>query len=193
VSDAATLNGLPLAPAVGSKFAVVAPGLPQPQGLRGQLSATTSVGATYVLSAEIKLPFAAAGSAYASTITLGLRNSATGAQSAPFVGSYNYATNWTFLSGTVTANANYDEVVLLWEDGLSSFAGVVLAFALVDDVHLCEIAAAKHVTGLWTTWPGIVVAVAVLILGGLSVWWVRRRRLVGRTVVGDITAEGVTD
>jgi len=101
----------------------------QAQGLVGELSSTTSVGATYSLSARV----AVASSFHAGTFEMRLRNSATGAQSALIAHtSITYTGNWMQITGTVTANANYDRVVIrAYHEG---------GYDLVDDVQMCEAA-----------------------------------------------------
>jgi len=91
---------------------------------------------------------------------------------------------WVLVSGTVPANTNLDQVVLR----LSRTSGPGGAFAYVDDVHVCKIAAGTgtgtgHGNG-WFSDHGTLVLVLLgvgVILGGLGVGWRRYRRNVMAT------------
>jgi len=150
------------------------PALPD-MGLAGELSATTNVGAVYVLSARITTALLAA---HPSTFELRLRNSATGTQSAPAAQALippPGTTQWVLLTGVVTANANYNQVVLRYHMNYVPDA----TGGFVDDVQVCQATAVPHGgTGWWTLWHAVAVAVAfgVLILGGLGGLWRRRGR-----------------
>ena len=69
------------------------------EGLVGELSHTTYVGADYVLSAQIKAPV----SSMAAQFALGLRDSTTGATSVPISQSEGGLNSWDSISARVTA------------------------------------------------------------------------------------------
>jgi hypothetical protein len=146
----------------------------QDQGIAGELYAPTNVGTAYVMSVRItRGPYWQSAT---STFELRLRNSATGAESAPVVQASGIFQdswpNWVLLTGVVTPNANYDRVVLRYHSGSYNIQD-----GYVDDVHLCEATAAPlHPAGWWTMWSGLTVGLVVVILGGLLVWGLRRKR-----------------
>ena len=109
-------------------------------GLVGEVSAPTSVGQTYAVSVAISVralygtsdlrPYQPA------LFELRLRESATGTESAPVLQtSIDQETSWVVLTGTVTANAVHDGVVLRF---YSPDAGLNARTGLIDDVRLCQ-------------------------------------------------------
>ena len=176
----------------GSRSALV-PGFrpDRPQEIVGVLSSPTSIGATYVLSAQINA-LDMTGSR-APTVELRLRESATGTQSAPFVTPSTTAggsQNWAVLTGAVTANAHYDRVVLRFQ-GVLNEGGIPSAITstygpggqflgLIDDVRVCKAALYDRPPGWWTTVRAVGAAVLGSVLIAGLVWGRRRFRTRGR-------------
>jgi hypothetical protein len=160
-------GGFPLPPAFdGSKLASLSSG----QGLVGTLSAPTTVGATYVLSVRVLRVDAAAQPA----VELRLRNSGSGAQSAAATQvSGTQVLTWALVTGTATANAGYDRVVLRQQTAGALF---------VDDVRVCKAAGSLQAgpTGWWTTARVVGAAVLGALLVGAGVAVRRRFRTRGR-------------
>jgi hypothetical protein len=131
------------------------------EGLVGELSHTTYVGAEYVLSAQIKAPV----SSMAAQFALGLRDSTTGATSVPISQSEGGQNSWDSISARVTVNANYDQVVLRWSQDVG--------YAAVDDVHVCQVGLGTGSGvggGWWTLWHVLLVGFGgLVILGALGV------------------------
>jgi len=105
----------------------------QVQGFTGTLSSSTSVGATYVLNLAVN--------ALSFPVPTGpifearLRNAGTGVESAPVVSAaIPFTPNWTLVTGAVTANNAYDQVVLRYR----AAAPDAPWWGIVDDVHLCQ-------------------------------------------------------
>lgn len=149
------------------------------QGLLGTLSSPTNAGATYVLSAEILRT----GVANPATLDVRLRNSATGAQSAPLVQAANAPPlTWVLLTGTVTGAA-FDRVVVRHQAG---------GALIVDDVRVCRatVALPDPVSGWWTTPRKLAMAavLGVILLGGLG--WAARRRFRTRGRISAATVRG---
>lgn len=166
------LHGMTHQPIQGSKYAVLRnyPGYGI-QELFGTVAPSTSVGSTYVVSAQIATDKAAL---TPPTFEVWLRNSSTGAHSALVVGAaVAHATDWTLLSGTVTATAQFDQVVLRHK---IANAGPGQRHGLVDDVHVCQLAGPTfgHPAGWWTTARAVGAAVlGSILIAGLA--WGRRR------------------
>ncbi len=173
-------NGSPWAPthlaSLGSKYALIPPR--GSQGLVGTLSATTNAGVTYLLSAKI----ATADVVNAPTFELRLRNSASGAESAPVVqGLLSLTSNWALITGTVPASAGFDRVVLRYQASMVSGAD----WGLADDVQVCQAALAStgHPPGWWTVARVVGALVlgsiltGVLVVGGVVLRTRRRRHL----------------
>ncbi len=167
------LHGFSHLPFHGSKLAILRNYGSGTTQLHGTLSPTTTIGSTYVLSVEIATDKAALN---VPTVHMRLRNSATGAQSAPVVqAAVAHATDWTLLTGTVTATAPYNQVVLYHSFQAGGTGGT--RHALLDAVHVCTLSVASHGNppGWWTT--ARLVAGSVLggsLIGGLA-WRLRRR------------------
>lgn len=169
------LHGMTHQPFSGSKYALLRnyPGSSRTE-MFGTLSSSTSLGSTYLLTAQIATDKAALNPP---TFEVWLRNRTTGAQSAAVVQTaVAHATEWTLLAGTVTATAPFDEVVLRHTIAPGGPGGT--RHGLVDEVHLCRLTASTtgQATGWWTT--ARVVGAAVLgsvLLLGLG-WGARRRR-----------------
>jgi hypothetical protein len=180
---------------VGSSVASQVP------GLAGTLSTATNVGQTYALSVGIGIarlpPISADVGSYGgsgllpyqpASFELRLRESGTGAESAPVLQtSIDQETSWVVLTGSVTANAAYDSVVLRFfspDSGLNARAG------LMDDVRLCRAPSAVSTPNLPSAsalsaaadastppsagqdWPiiGILIGLlAVTLIGGLGI------------------------
>lgn len=164
----------------GSKFALVPGWLgTRPQEIVGTLATATNPGTTYVLSADI----AKIGMAYSPTVQLWLRNSGTGAQSAPLVQPPGpLSINWTRVTGTVTANVSYDQVVVRYQEVPHDFwenfiLGNSTWLGLADDLRVCKAAAALHErpAGWWTTARVVGGSVLGAIVVGALGWRVRRR------------------
>ena len=154
-------NGTPGAPQTafqGSRYVTVA----SYQGIIGTLSAATITGATYVLSAQVGAD-AALG---VSLLEVRLRNSASGAESAPMIAASALSSGtWTLVSGDLNANASYDRIVLRYPDGAGSGSWIA------DDVHVCRATDAPNPP--WWTIGG---AGVLLVLGGVIMW--KRRMFV---------------
>lgn len=171
---------------LGSKYAAMTMSLDYLYGFIGELSATTTVGATYVLSVQAKTSNPTTSSWFShSKVALRLRNSTTHAESPLAVQTNFTQTNsWELISGTVTANAHYDQVVLRhtlqWSFWTFSLGTVFMGPVAFDDVHLCQIAAKP---GWWTLGHslvvGLVAVIAVGVLGGLGVGGWRKRKGTG--------------
>lgn len=168
------LHGMTHQPFLGSKYAILRnyPGYIFPE-MVGTLSPSTGLGSTYLLSAQIATDKAPLNPP---TFEVWLRNSTTGAHSAPVVQTaVAHATDWTLLTGTVTATAPYDQIVFRHTIAPGGPSGA--RHGLVDDVGLCQLAAAPsvHATGWWTTarLVGAAVLGPVLIVG---IGWAARRR-----------------
>ncbi len=166
------LHGLTHQPIQGSKYAVLRnyPGYGI-QELFGTLSPSTGVGSTYLVSAQIATDKAALNPP---TFEVWLRNSSTGAHSAPVVRTaVAHATDWTLLSGTVTTTAHFDQVVLrhtITNPGSGQRHG------LVDDVRVCKAAGHVQPPGWWTTARAVGAAVLGSVLVAGLVWGRRRFR-----------------
>lgn len=143
------------------------------QGLVGTLSSATSAGATYVVSAEI----ATDDSVNAPTFELRLRNSGTGAESdAAGPTSITLTSDWALITGTVSANAAYDRVVLRYQAYNVAGSG----WGFVDDVRVCEAAIVASAADA----PGpriiaILIGLLVMILLG-GVGFALRTSFIGR-------------
>lgn len=126
----------------------------QVTGLAGTLSTATSIGQTYALSVGIgiaRLPPVSFGGAYLlpyqpASFELRLRDSVTGAESAPVLqASIDQETSWVVLTGSVTASAAYDGVVIRF---YSPDASLNARTGLVDDVRLCQAPSAASTPNL---------------------------------------------
>lgn len=170
-------NGTPWAPTrlaiQGSRFALIpARGS---QGLVGTLSTATSGAATYLLSAHL----ATADVVNAPVFEMRLRNSTTGAESAPVLQApLSLTSSWALLSGTVPSGAGFDRVVLRYQ------ASLVIGSdnGFVDSVQVCQAALAstgpstEPATGWWTS-ARLVGAVVTSLLGvGAVAMRTHRRR-----------------
>ncbi len=144
----------------GSKIAVMNglyPGYP-PNGAVNTLSTPTAPGATYEVSAQL----ATIGYPGSTTYDLRLRNSSTGAQSAPITQTVGQQTgNWVLLHGTVTDISSFDQVVVRY-NGPSGVLHGQDYFGFVDDVHVCRVGR----TPPWWQTPG---ALSGLVLGAITI------------------------
>lgn len=152
----------PLVAFQGAKYVHLAIGNFGPQGDRlvGGLSTSTNVGTTYVLSAMItRGPYAWF---QTSTFELRLRNSGTGAESAPVAqasGTF-LAGGWVLLSGVITTGTNYNQVEVHYYSNANPQAGYV------DEVQLCA-ATVTVTSGGLLPWLFGAVALAGVVLAGL--------------------------
>lgn len=179
------LAGMGLGPATafeGSKYVRVVPVLPgmQEMGLLGALSAPMNVGTTYVLSARITT---LSPSMETVAFELRLRNSGSGAESAPFAQALipPPTNQWRMLTGVVATNAIYNQVVLRYHSDVAE--------GFIDDVHMCQAAAAPlHPAGWWSVWwhaGGVALAAMTLIGGLVLVFQWRTRVLRTKTLLGE--------
>jgi hypothetical protein len=105
------------------------------QGFVGELWTPAHAGTTYVMSAKVAF---SSTSSTNTGIEMWLRDSATGAVSAPVMNSVLPAPNWVSISGTVTPSGQYDRIVL--RHTAPQYGG----WGYVDDVHLCAAQTAKE-------------------------------------------------
>src|SRR5258706_4356175 len=161
----------------GSKYALVAAlSDNQIQGPVGTLSAITNVGSTYVVSAWV----AATEDTPNPNFILRLKNSSTGAESAPVVQvsiAKSTPIGWALISGAITTTASYDQVVVRYQNVYG------VGWGLIDDVNVCKVTPLP-----WWKNPalltGIVVVLAVLI-GGITFGRTWKKR--GHNYKGTVT------
>lgn len=169
----------------GTKFALI-PGFlgARPQELVGRLAPATAPGTAYVLSANV----AKRGLMNPPKVQLWLRNSGTGAVSSPLVHLAGpQPIDWTRVTGSVTANVSYDQVVLRYEmaPNDSVYQGTILAgsltwLGLADDIRVCKATGHVPAGGRWTTARVAGAAVLGVILLGFVLGVLRRFRTRGR-------------
>jgi N-acetylneuraminic acid mutarotase len=109
-----------------------------PDGIVGTLSTPTTVGSTYLVSAEISTEFVP----HAPSFEMWLRSSTTGADSAHIMQVVlpQQATHWTLFAGVITASDQYDRVVISYNQGKDDYPINGDRWAQVDDVHACQTA-----------------------------------------------------
>ena len=142
VFNSGSVGGVQMTAFQGSRFLLLQPLGFGTNGIRGKLSATPQVGTQYVLNARIKSwlwPIVG-------TVTMRLRNSSTGVQSAPVVGTpvvnmiggqnpnkFQQSPTWVLMGGTVipAVSENFDQVVVLYnQDG---------GGGMVDLIQVCKV------------------------------------------------------
>ena len=167
-----SLHGLSHPAFEGAKYAIIRNYTATLTELRGTLSPSTGTGATYRVTARVATDKAAL-TPPAFEVWLG--NSSTGARSTSVVRTAAaHATDWTLLSGTVTATGHLDQIGVRQ----TIAGGVVLSrHGLVDDVHVCLLAGSSsgHPLGGWTTAAKAAGPIlGAVLVAGLA--WRRRRR-----------------
>jgi hypothetical protein len=141
------------------------------QGLVGTLSTATTPGATYVLSARVREDRNSSGGA----IEMRLRRASDGAETTQAVQApVNDRSDWVLISGPVTANANYDRVLLRFYQGAGQGG-------YIDDVRVCLAAKKNQIPG-WVLVAGIGLAGLLVIIVPVLAW--RRRR--GISAMGEL-------
>jgi hypothetical protein len=141
-----------------------------PDGIVGTLSSPTTVGSTYLISAEIATVFLP----HAPSFEMWLRNSTTGADSAHIVQVVlPQTTNWKLFAGAITANAVYDRVVISYDEGQLDYQANGGRWAQVDDVRVCKTSTDSAPTTLLPWWKRplalvVIILVGLLLIGGLA-------------------------
>lgn len=139
ITDNLASHGLLIAPFAGSKFALMKSKTTPPTqsiGIVGALSQPTSIGKKYLFRAQVATEYLQ----HALSFTWWLRDSATGADSAHSgMLTVPQTTGWEPLEGTITANANYDRVVIDFRQSHQDWLINGGRWGLIDDVHVCKI------------------------------------------------------